>query len=172
MAHYEFTQEDFNFQTIDGKQVFISRKANPDPDPKAWTSYPAKFEGDYYKCFDCLTVASNDAQKASTEENGQVFPLCAKCATQREIRAMRETGKAVLYLTCEPLENNAKAYYATDWLGNLKIPILPNAIKKSRHNMAGKDGRTDAWFRYAGREWHGVNIGDNQILRCKAKTKR
>ena len=42
---------------------------------------------------------------------------------------------------------------------------MPSRVKAGRHNIART--RLDAWFRVDSRWYHGVNIGDNQILRFR-----
>lgn len=71
---------------------------------------------------------------------------------------MRQTGRGVLYLS----KNADGKWIVTDFTG--KFTMQPLSVKKSGHNMAD---RFDAWFRFEGFVWHGVNIGDNEILRCR-----
>lgn len=74
---------------------------------------------------------------------------------------LRTVGRGVLYLTPDASGN----WFVTQWTDGLRIPAYN--IRKSWHNMAGKDGRTDVDFSFDGSRWHGVNIGDNQMLRVK-----
>lgn len=67
-----------------------------------------------------------------------------------------ESGRGILYWDGRNVSN---------WTGSISLPA--DRVSSSWHNMAGKDGRTDVWFRINGVRWHGVNIGDNQILRVK-----
>jgi hypothetical protein len=84
---------------------------------------------------------------------------CYACCGLRDVRRMTRTGRAVLYLT----KQNG-AHVVTNWPGSLKFPA--SYCKAGRHNMART--RTDAWFTGPnGTRWHGVNIGDNEILHCK-----
>lgn len=76
--------------------------------------------------------------------------------------AMLKHGRGVLYLTKGA---DGISWYASDWPSIHKVPV--RAMRKSFHNVAGNNGRTDVWFHLDGSEWHGVNIGDNQILRVK-----
>ena len=71
---------------------------------------------------------------------------------------MNVNGHALLYLVRPPGTNIT----VQDWAGTLRI--TPDRVSKGRHNI----GRTrwDVWFTHEGQAWHGVNIGDNQILRC------
>lgn len=79
-----------------------------------------------------------------------------------ELLTMTQTGKGLLYLVSDKDGRNV----IQQWAG--KVVAYPQTLRKSWHNMAGKNGRTDVSFSFAGFRWHGVNIGDNQILRCKA----
>jgi hypothetical protein len=82
-----------------------------------------------------------------------------------ELEALKASGRGVLYLT----RNADGSHSVSQWSGGLCRPVY--ALRKSWHNMAGKNGRTDFDFSFDGSRWHGVNIGDNQIARvrrCKA----
>ena len=78
-----------------------------------------------------------------------------------EWSAMLKHGQGTLFLS----KNADGTYLVSDWPGTHKAQA--RHIRKSWHNFAGKDGRTDVWFNINGSTWHGVNIGDNQILRVK-----
>jgi hypothetical protein len=90
-----------------------------------------------------------------TMPSGEI--ICYGCCADEDRKGMRETGKAVLYLT---------DHEVTNWPGTLRFPVLER--RRSYHNMAGRNGRTDVWFKdEQGNRWHGVNIGDSQVLRCR-----
>jgi hypothetical protein len=83
---------------------------------------------------------------------------------------MIETGKAVLYLTTTPNMTPAGNRHGdkgtvSNWPGSLKFQTGP--VKVGRHNMAGK--RYDVWFRGPdGKDWHGVQYGENtQLCHCR-----
>lgn len=82
-----------------------------------------------------------------------------------EVEAMKEHGCAVLYL--HTVDNKT-----TIGTWTLQAPTFPvNHSKTSRHyvpNCWRQVKRTDYWFTGPdGKAWHGVNIGDNDIVRCK-----
>jgi hypothetical protein len=80
---------------------------------------------------------------------------------QAELEAMRAIGRALLYTR----DIDGKAHVGT-WDGSFNWPV--SYQRSSWHNMAGKNGRTDFWFTGPdGKQWHGVNIGDNQIVRTR-----
>src|SRR3990167_3665713 len=74
---------------------------------------------------------------------------------------MNANGHALLYLVDGGA--NGDGMVVQDWSGTFRIK--PDRVRKGRHNI----GRTrwDVWFTYEGQRWHGVNVGDNQILRCR-----
>lgn len=74
-----------------------------------------------------------------------------------ELAHLKATGRGVLYLGADG--------QVTQWAG--KLIGTAHHQRKSWHNMAGRDGRTDVWFEFDGSTWHGVNIGDSQILRVR-----
>jgi len=83
---------------------------------------------------------------------------------EAEMEALKKNGRGILYLTCVKTDCD-QHYDVHDWMGNI---VYRNAsISKSFHNFCGRNGRTDVWFTFDGSRWHGVNIGDNQILRVK-----
>lgn len=85
--------------------------------------------------------------------------ICFACCGARDRAEMESTGKATLYLVREKDGTD----YVTNWPGTLKLHAN---VRVGRHNFARR--RYDAWFRYRGELWHGVQIGDNtQIIRCK-----
>jgi hypothetical protein len=85
---------------------------------------------------------------------------CYQCCADREQKRMQETGRATLYLT----RDSDGSHAITDWPGLLRIH--PYHIKHGRHNIART--RTDAWFSFDGKPWHGVSYGENtQIIHCK-----
>ena len=73
---------------------------------------------------------------------------------------MVETGKATLYLDRTRSE-------VTDWPGMLRFHAM--GFSASWHNMAGKNGRVDFYFRGPdGFVWHGYQIGNfNEIAHCR-----
>lgn len=96
--------------------------------------------------------------------------VCYECCATLEERAMDETGIAVLYLS-QNTERGRTTYSVTNWPGTLKF--MPIGVKKGKHNWINVP-RYDVWFLDKhGNEWHGINLGDNQILRCRRnKTKK
>lgn len=94
--------------------------------------------------------------------NADGATLCYDCCLEQDKENMRTTGKATLYLVAR----NGK-YFVTNWLGTLSLPV--EFVRKSRHNIAGT--RTDVWFAFENKPWHGYGVGTHtQICHCK-KTK-
>lgn len=125
----------------------------------------------HFKCADCQITAPVQTAGGTgyaTLRNGR--KVCYACCAVRDRADMEKTGRALLYLTHETERrgpqhaDEVRIYYATNWPGTLRIRI-GGAARHSRNNFGAQ--RTDVWFRHAGADWHGVNIGDNQILRCK-----
>jgi hypothetical protein len=86
---------------------------------------------------------------------------------QMELEATKKYDNGIFYLTREYIKNDPKKTYTefvSNWIGTFKVPAY---VKSSWHNFAGKDGRRDVWFSLDGERWHGVNIGDSQIVRAK-----
>jgi hypothetical protein len=105
------------------------------------------------------------------QESPDAKPICYECCGENDRKSMIETGKAVLYLTCESAPKmlrqgkcRSTSGHVSNWPGTLKFPC---GTRVGRHNIAGT--RYDCWFRGPdGHEWHGVMYGENtQICRCK-----
>jgi hypothetical protein len=97
----------------------------------------------------------NDGKVGMTAE--QTAEHNARMA-ELEKDAMKATGRATLYLT-----KKAGAWIVSNFTGSMSCPALN--VRRSKTNW-GHD-RFDTWFNFDGSIWHGVNIGDNEILRCK-----
>lgn len=90
--------------------------------------------------------------------------ICYECAAIDAIADMIEHGDTVLYLT-----GGESSWKITNWPGTLVFK--PSYVTKGCHNIA--QSRYDAWFIGPdGFEWHGVNLGDNEILRCKRTARK
>ena len=86
--------------------------------------------------------------------------------SRMELDAMHERGRAVLYLHgVDSRRNYAVTQYVGTWAALPAEYIRCHRHSRSRHNI----GRTrlDVWFKFRGHEYHGVNIGDNDIVRVK-----
>lgn len=106
---------------------------------------------------DCGHVPSEHGQYTTgygMDEHGRRH--CYECCAERDKAAMRENGRATLYFSNGVVCN---------WPGSLKIVPNLGGVRKSRNNWGAQ--RTDVWFTFEGRMWHGVNVGDNDILWCK-----
>lgn len=77
-----------------------------------------------------------------------------------ELQAMKETGRAILYLF-----KSDTGYSVGTWASE---PFQRTAVWRRRHSINNWGAqRTDVWFNADGSSWHGVNVGDNDIVRCK-----
>lgn len=102
--------------------------------------------------------------------------ICYACCNVRDRAYMVEHGKhSGLYLVANPnyrapsvgmCGTGGAPYYVTNWPGTLRLPVY--GVRYSFHNLAGRNGRRDFWFHGPdGFVWHGVNIGDNDLARCR-----
>lgn len=73
----------------------------------------------------------------------------------QQIEAMKRGEPQALYLFPGMVGTWDKSY---TW------PI--DHARESRNNFGAT--RIDCWFHACGHRWHGVNVGDNDIVRCKA----
>jgi hypothetical protein len=115
---------------------------------------------------DCGHPESNNGSGCGTgygqDKHGKRY--CYACCAERDKRSMRETGRAVLYLTTKPdLGGDYGNAEITNWPGSLK---LTGRYHKGSHNIART--RYDVWFKFEGQNWWGVTYGeDTQICHCK-----
>lgn len=87
--------------------------------------------------------------------------VCYPCCAEEDRALLREGKEPVLYLS----KNKDGKWQVTNWPGSLVI--TPNHVSTSdAHAFGRKISRHDIWFTFEGREWHGVNKGDSQIVRC------
>lgn len=140
-------------------------------------------DGVQFKCCQCKQV--NPVQTSGGTGYGydeRERPICYQCCGEMDKQRMIDTGKAVLYLTCEPARKmrlNGRPYTpetlnqgsgrstkgtVSNWPGTLKFDCHTSV---GRHNIAGN--RYDCWFTGPdGKQWHGVTYGDNtQICHCR-----
>lgn len=112
------------------------------------TGYIFNFQG--HGAFDPNGRVSADADdQAIARHNAEL--------AKRELENMRMTGKALLYFQ--------SGNTIGTWDGTQRFGIRYK--RESWTNWHCK--RTDLWFRDPsdGTTWHGVNIGDNDIVHCK-----
>lgn len=112
------------------------------------------------------------ARRPEPNEYGAAGKVCYDCCAKWDLAYMKREGKIALYVTerrslqldtqqakrCRPIR-------ISNWPGSLSFVI--HRYRYSDHNFAGRQGRLDIWFHYDGHVWHGVNIGDSMILRCR-----
>jgi hypothetical protein len=82
---------------------------------------------------------------------------CYACCAVNDARELREAapGTRIVHYY-----NGAEVI---NWPGTLRIK--PYAVKHSRNNWNAP--RVDVWFRFEGKHFHGVQLGDNEILRVR-----
>ena len=84
---------------------------------------------------------------------------------QIELEAFKKAGRGMFYLTRSDSAAFGKEYFAGTWAATEKDKFRCQNARQSRHNI----GRTriDVDFYIDNERWHGINIGDNDILRAK-----
>lgn len=91
---------------------------------------------------------------------------CKKCSGElwtKWLGSQPLGARISLYLTSKKVDDKRVMWYVTTWDESFKQNVF---VRHGRHNMAGN--RHDCWFRVGDTFWHGVNMGDNEILHCKA----
>ena len=137
------------------------------------------YDGPFRTCGDGNTAG----RLYGSMHDGAIY--CDACCAEIDRDAMVKTGKAVLYLAfpCNPrlgrgasrasrlglqyLRYQPEEVYLSNRPGTLRLPVKNGLVKAGRHNIAGV--RYDVWFIGPdGKEWHGVQYGDNtQVCHCK-----
>lgn len=126
---------------------------NGKPAP-GWTTYRV------FKCSRCKRIRQSTSAYTTgygTMPDKPRTKVCFACCGEDDRKALETQDRITLYLV-----KRKDRYFVVNWPGTLEIPVY---VREGRHNI----GRTrfDTWFSVAGKHWHGVNIGDNDILRCK-----
>ena len=88
---------------------------------------------------------------------------CYQCCADHDWASLRAGKPQCLYLTGD---NASKQWGISNWPGSLELRAM-NVRKSYGYGFGRRYDRYDVWFTFEGRQWHGVNQGDNQILRCK-----
>ena len=78
-----------------------------------------------------------------------------------ELQSMKETGRALLYLF-----RDEEGFLTVGQWASKEFQRTPVWRAKHSKNNWGTP-RIDVWFNADGSTWHGVNLGDNDIVRCK-----
>lgn len=121
-------------------------------------------EGLTFKCGDCGKIKPVQTNGGTgygyADDSPDSPPICYECCGKRDAEAMERDGKAILYL----IRGGDGKLKITNWPGTLTVHSQFE-YRKSRNNFGAP--RTDVWFRFNGRDWHGVNLGDSEILRCR-----
>lgn len=119
-------------------------------------------------------IASEFTTGYGTAPNGERH--CYECCAMRERESMKREGTATLYLHSEARPTgfgpDARSTYVplnvTDWPGKLRFPVRSYSKSTFRGFGWRPIPRVDVWFIGPdGATWHGINKGDNDILRCK-----
>lgn len=145
---------------------------------------PAPPAGGAFRCAMCDRVhplPTSGVSVGYAEHDGD--KICYECCALIDRLDMADVCAAVdrggrpapvcLYLTFP--DATGKPMFIGNWPGSLKFWV--RGRKRSWHCVPGR-GRTcerwDVWFDdpATGRTWHGVNIGDSQILRCLPHKRR
>lgn len=109
-------------------------------------------------CASCgCSISSPNGYAIVTATNEKICYICSANLTKQD---MIVEGRVILYLI-----KNEVGWEIMDWPGKLRFPTL--RVKRNKHNWRHVQ-RIDAWFvGPEGAIWHALNIGDNQIVRCK-----
>lgn len=119
-----------------------------------------------FECVDCKQVKPVHINGSTAYA---VLPdttrVCYTCCGERDKRDMEAGKPTVLYVTVNATDSGrGPNAVVSNWPGTLKIPC---GAKVSKRGGGFGCQRTDVWFSYAGFNWHGVNRGDNDVVRCR-----
>ena len=79
--------------------------------------------------------------------------ICNECCGILDKEYLLANGKLSGYFS----KNKDGKWEFSNWPGTFRIPA--HYAKKSNHNFAGRNGRTDFWCTFEGDLYHGVQIG-------------
>jgi hypothetical protein len=120
------------------------------------------------RCREVKPVLTGCTPGYALERHGNL--VCFACCADVDRDDMVRTGKAALYLVRKDNPGHTgqapySVWEVTNWPGSLRFAC--GTPRKGFHNMART--RYDVWFTGPdGRDWHGVQYGDNtKIVHCK-----
>lgn len=110
-------------------------------------------------CTQCLQEKKYESDiTTGYGKNSNGDKVCYQCIGENDdkhLSSMKVGEKVVLYLHEGRVQN---------WPNTFSRLVY--GLRTSRHNIAGK--RYDFWFNHNGRQFHGVQFGDNtQVAHCK-----
>lgn len=124
-------------------------------------------EGQSFVCARCHQTKPFFSDPAKTlfpeygrTEAGELH--CWACCGEVDQERMRETGRAVLYISFPGV-----GAVLQNWPGTLTIAPVRTHRRTVWSPVGGYIQRTDVWFTSEGQRWHGVNLGGSQITRCR-----
>jgi hypothetical protein len=112
-------------------------------------------------CSDCNKEILPESSCATTPEETKI---CYACAAQRDKIIMDS------YFSPNPPQEAFILYLSGDQVSNWPNTLTFQAfnIRKGKHNIARTQIRV-RFLDHKNRPWYGINIGGNQILRCKPR---
>lgn len=115
-------------------------------------------------CGEQKTHESEISTGYGTNDKGE--KVCFACCGEQDKQYLRENGILSGYF----VEDDKGARF-TNWPGTFSLPAI--YVRKSWHNFAGRNGRTDFSVFFEGKEYYGRQIGHfNQCATIRAyKTK-
>lgn len=110
-------------------------------------------------CKETKTVPENNLGTGyGCNEKGE--KICYECCAKEDLKTMRATGKATMYLV-----DSETGYMVTNWPGTLAFKCT--TPRKGRHNITRS--RYDIWFQGPDNKiWHGIQYGDDTQI-CHVK---
>ena len=89
----------------------------------------------------------------ATNKDGKT--ICYECCAEMDREYLRKNGKLSGYFTTDECRKSQ----FSNWPGS--FILYAKDVRKSWHNFAGKNGRTDFWVWFECKCYHGVQIGHN-----------
>lgn len=101
---------------------------------------------------DCGHIATSNGITTGygTDKDGKKH--CYTCCGEQDKAKLRESGKLSGYLTKE-----GDSYYFCNWPNSFRIRAY--WFRKSYNNFAGRNSRTDVYFKFEGVEYWGFHVG-------------
>lgn len=103
--------------------------------------------------------------------NGTEAKVCYACAATIQRRDMLADGRGFLYLCPDIEHGHQRGYKLTDWPGT--FAFKPYGIKHTwgRAPNGARFPIVCGRFDFGGFQWSFRNAGDNQVARCKVRTR-
>jgi len=104
----------------------------------------------------------------------ETITCCLNCASTFEREELDKSEKSVWYILSKTPDSDPRNAYPNTypasgqcWIGNAMRVSGRYKSRRIHSPIGGRIQRINVWFSHNDKHYHGVNLGDNNIVRCK-----